>query len=392
MIIDQRLVELILIINDLGHQALIVGGAVRNHLLNIKITDYDLATSANIKDLSQVFLNSSIIYRQKKAFALKITYKGFKCEVSTFRIEEDYQNRLPKKITYVDSYKDDYLRRDFTINALAYSLDGRIIDYCNGLKDLENKLVRSIRNPKESFLEDEMRILRGLRLAATLDFTVEEKTLKAMQDLYKKVLDLSLDLVSGELKQIIGGSNFDYVYNNFQDLFSDISDNQFKNIPVGRRKVLNSDDILYIYLNDVLGLCESNPIYNYLDFSKAHINKVHGVKDLLNKLKTSLEFKEMQVLQIDYGKDKLTYSLTSLSKLDLLPKENLGHYNRIIKGEVFKISDLKISEKDLDFVTSVKTRYKILTSLQRLVVLDKVKNLRPQLLEKAQELFNKEKD
>lgn len=369
-----------------------MGGAVRNHLLNIKITDYDLATSANIKDLSQVFLNSSIIYRQKKAFALKITYKGFKCEVSTFRIEEDYQNRLPKKITYVDSYKDDYLRRDFTINALAYSLDGRIIDYCNGLKDLENKLVRSIRNPKESFLEDEMRILRGLRLAATLDFTVEEKTLKAMQDLYKKVLDLSLDLVSGELKQIIGGSNFDYVYNNFQDLFSDISDNQFKNIPVGRRKVLNSDDILYIYLNDVLGLCESNPIYNYLDFSKAHINKVHGVKDLLNKLKTSLEFKEMQVLQIDYGKDKLTYSLTSLSKLDLLPKENLGHYNRIIKGEVFKISDLKISEKDLDFVTSVKTRYKILTSLQRLVVLDKVKNLRPQLLEKAQELFNKEKD
>lgn len=391
MITDHRLKEIMTIIEDLGHQVLIVGGAVRNHLLNREIIDYDLATSAKIKDLSQVFLNSTIIYRDQTEWALKINHKGFVCEVSTFRIEKDYKNRIPQTMIYVNSYQKDYLRRDFTINALAYSLNGQVLDYCNGLSDLENRLVKSIKDSKESFLEDEMRILRGLRLASTLNFTIEKNTLKQMQSLYKTALDPNLDIVHDELRRIIAGSNFDYVYNNFTDLFMDISNYKFKNMTLKNRDVLILDDILYIYFKYKLNLSVNNPIYAYFNLSINAVDKVKKLDPLFLDFMAPLDFMALEVLFITYGKDKLAYVVDCLSKFDLVKNDVISTYHKILETGYFRISDLKVSEKDLGYIPTLKERYKILKKLQVLVVKNKLLNNRKHLLEKALDLFNKEK-
>lgn len=382
MDIDGRLKKIINIIEANGHQTLIVGGAVRNFLLNLDVVDYDLATSARLSEVSQLFLDTSLIYRNNLEWALKINYQGFKCEISTFRIEKDYCDRIPQTIVYVDNFKEDVLRRDFTINAIGFSLSQGYVDYTNGLNDIENKIIRSIGNPKVRFNEDPIRALRALRLAATLDFKIENATLKEIITMYPQALNINSNHVENELRRIISGKNFNYVFEVVPSLFFDISDGQFKSKQLKDQSILKNLDGLYAYLRYVVKLNKDNPMFKTLGINNFVIKKINNLNDLIDSLLNDMTEVTMIFAFIDYGKDNVEYVASLLNSLDLWSNSNNDLFEKIQLNGYLKIDELKIGPDDINLSIDVKDKYQLLETLQKEVIAKKVINDKDSLLKR----------
>ena len=194
-----------------GHLAYLCGGGVRDLLLGREIDDYDVATDAEPKRLKEVFGNCRLVGRRFRI--AHIIFSGGKIiEVSTFRRQGDEDDLgenqtnslLIKRDNTFGSPADDAFRRDFTINALYYNIaDFSIIDYVGGREDLRSRLIRSIGDPDIRFQEDPIRILRGIRLAATLGFEVEESTWEAMKRQRHHILECAVSRIREEIMKIL---------------------------------------------------------------------------------------------------------------------------------------------------------------------------------------------
>lgn len=170
-----KAIELINIFNDNGYESYIVGGFVRDKLIGKESNDIDICTSATPKEIMELFDIATSTENQYGA--VTVIYKNYKYDVTTFRREIKYEgNRKPVKIKYIKNFKKDLLRRDFTINTLCIDKDEKIIDLLNVRKDLDNKLIKTVGNPRYRIHEDSLRILRAIRFSATLDFDIEVKT------------------------------------------------------------------------------------------------------------------------------------------------------------------------------------------------------------------------
>ena len=170
-----KAIELINILNDNGYESYIVGGFVRDKLIGKESNDIDICTSATPKEIMELFDIATSTENQYGA--VTVIYKNYKYDVTTFRREIKYEgNRKPVKIKYIKNFKKDLLRRDFTINTLCIDKDEKIIDLLNVRKDIDNKLIKTVGNPRYRIHEDSLRILRAIRFSATLDFDIEVKT------------------------------------------------------------------------------------------------------------------------------------------------------------------------------------------------------------------------
>ncbi len=180
-------------LKDAGYTAYLAGGGVRDLLLKRNPKDFDVATNATPEEVKKVFRNSRLIGRRFRL--AHVYFHGETIEVATFRApappteaENPKDNTFREKDGLVlrdnvfGSPAEDAMRRDFTVNALFYDIaDFSIIDYANGMKDLENKILRVIGDPETRFTEDPVRILRAIRFAASLDFTIEKSARKAIR-------------------------------------------------------------------------------------------------------------------------------------------------------------------------------------------------------------------
>jgi len=193
-----------------GHLAYLCGGGVRDLLLGRKIDDFDVATDAEPRSLKKVFGNCRLIGRRFRI--AHIMFKGGKIiEVSTFRKKgeeeeaaDDGNSLLIKRDNTFGSPAEDAFRRDFTINGLYYNVaDFSIIDYVNGRADLHARLIRCIGEPNIRFQEDPIRILRGIRLAATLDFRVEESTWEAMKRQCHHIMECPASRIREEIMKTL---------------------------------------------------------------------------------------------------------------------------------------------------------------------------------------------
>lgn len=170
-----KAIELLNILNDNGYESYIVGGFVRDKLIGKESNDIDICTSATPKEIIELFDIAKSTENQYGA--VTVIYKNYKYDVTTFRREIKYEgNRKPVKIKYIKNFKKDLLRRDFTINTLCIDKDEKIIDLLNVRKDIDNKLIKTVGNPRYRIHEDSLRILRAIRFSATLDFDIEVKT------------------------------------------------------------------------------------------------------------------------------------------------------------------------------------------------------------------------
>ncbi|MCR5693058.1 MAG: CCA tRNA nucleotidyltransferase [Bacilli bacterium] len=164
-----------------GFRLYVVGGTVRDFLLGKEITDLDFVTDATPEDELKFIPEADFTF--KKFGAVRYPYKGKHIDITTLRQEGEYNDsRHPSKVAFVKDPKLDYVRRDFTINAMYLDEEYNVIDFSTGQEDLKKKLIRFIGDPHKRIEEDPLRIARAERFAKTLGFEIEEETLKAIND------------------------------------------------------------------------------------------------------------------------------------------------------------------------------------------------------------------
>ncbi|WP_024411296.1 CCA tRNA nucleotidyltransferase [Streptococcus suis] len=162
-----------------GYEAYFVGGSVRDAILGRPIHDVDIATSSYPQETKQIFPRTIDVGIEHGT--VLVLEGGKEYEITTFRTEEEYVDyRRPSQVSFVRSLEEDLKRRDFTVNAFALDEEAQIVDLFDGLTDLENRTLRAVGIPAERFNEDALRIMRGFRFAATLDFEIELTTFTAM--------------------------------------------------------------------------------------------------------------------------------------------------------------------------------------------------------------------
>ena len=187
--------------NENGFSLFMIGGTSRDYLLNLEVLDYDFVSDATPEDMKKFLPEAN--YHFEKYGSVKVKIDGVHVDITTFRKEEGYLDyRHPSKITYVKSIDEDYVRRDFTINAIYIDKDMKGIDPSGGLIDLKNKTIRFIGDPETRIKEDPLRILRAERFKEKLNFKIEEKSLLAINK-YRYLLDkLNPEKIKEELRKL----------------------------------------------------------------------------------------------------------------------------------------------------------------------------------------------
>jgi poly(A) polymerase len=196
--------EVVRRLRDAGYDAHWAGGCVRDMLLGRQPKDYDVATSARPEQVQSLFPGSVSV---GAAFGVvQVRLDDERIEVATFRSEGPYlDGRHPSSVTFADA-RADVGRRDFTINGLLYDpLDGRVLDWVGGQADLQAKRVRTIGDPAARFEEDRLRMLRAVRLAAELDFEIEQQTLAAIRLAADRIQSVSAERIRDEIARIFTG-------------------------------------------------------------------------------------------------------------------------------------------------------------------------------------------
>ena len=187
-----------------GFSAYAVGGCVRDALLGIEPHDYDLCTSASPEQLQQVFSDHKLVLAGTKHGTVGVITNGGVVEITTYRTEGSYSDaRHPDWVAFVDKIEPDLARRDFTVNAMAYSPTRGFADPFGGREDLKNGILRCVGEPTARFREDALRILRGVRFAARFDLDVEAHTAQAMEELADLLDELARERVFDELCKLI---------------------------------------------------------------------------------------------------------------------------------------------------------------------------------------------
>ncbi|UTH12854.1 CCA tRNA nucleotidyltransferase [Macrococcus equipercicus] len=193
-------------LNAHGHSAYIVGGAVRNYLLDIPINDVDITTSATPDEIEAVFERTVPVGKEHGTIMVLDTGEPF--EVTTYRIDGTYEDfRRPDEVIFVTELKDDLLRRDFTINAMALDSALHVVDYADGQHDLNHRLIRAVGNPYDRFHEDALRMIRACRFQSTLDFRLEDETARAMKTHAQLISHVAIERIIVEFRKLLQGLN-----------------------------------------------------------------------------------------------------------------------------------------------------------------------------------------
>ena len=190
---------------DAGYEAYFVGGSVRDMLLHKPISDVDIATSATPQEVKEIFPHTVDVGIKHGTVMVIYHKEGY--EVTTFRTEEGYEDfRHPDKVTFVRSLEEDLKRRDFTINALAIGIDDQLMDFFDGIGDLERQCIRCVGDAKERFNEDALRMFRAVRFVGQLGFQVEEETKNAISLLKMNLSKVAVERMKVEFEKMIQSS------------------------------------------------------------------------------------------------------------------------------------------------------------------------------------------
>ena len=213
VILPKEVKEVISKLTKAGFEAYVVGGCVRDLFLKKEPDDWDVATSATPEEIQNLFPNS---FYENKFFTVTILTKSKnpkmqEIEVTTFRAEFEYTDkRRPGRVEYAKSLEEDVSRRDFTINAIAFSQQGNtgkveVRDPFKGQEDIKEKFIRAVGNPEERFKEDALRMMRAVRFASVLGFAIEEKTKQAIKKHAKLLKEISAERIRDELQKLLMG-------------------------------------------------------------------------------------------------------------------------------------------------------------------------------------------
>lgn len=325
-----------------GYEAFIVGGCVRDFILGISPNDYDIATSANPEKILSIFNDFKTITNGIKHGTVGIIIDDNIYEITTYRIEGEYEdNRRPKEVKFTKNIVEDLKRRDFTINAMAYNYKVGLIDEFGGIKDINQNLIRTVGNPDERFNEDGLRIIRAIRFSSKLGFKIEEVTLNSIYKNSKLIKNISKERITNEFNKIILSKYpekinllyktkiFDYL-----NIYDDFNQNEYdylsKNLPILTKCNDKIEDRLLLleYLIANRGINNINKQYEQLKYYKNNIQP----NNIVNKLKYSNKI-------IDYCNNLIEYMFIQEEIIDKAEIKKI--LNKIGRKKFIKILILK---------------------------------------------------
>lgn len=326
-----------------GFEAYIIGGYVRDYLLGIESSDIDICTNARVKDLLEIFKNNNVTSNEYGS--IKIMTDKYRIDITTYRKDIKYNgNRKDVEIEYVNNLIDDINRRDFTINTICMNKENHIIDILNGQKDLNNKIIRCIGESEKRLTEDPLRILRAIRFATILDFTIEESLYHALIKNSYLLKKLSKEKIKEELTKIL------------------INKNALKGL-----RLLKETDCLsmirisynkdMVYVSDICGMYSQLTLPEEFPFSKEEKENIKAIQNIINYGKI-----DEHILFL-YG---LYISQVAGSILNI-DKEDIANINKNLPIKSFK--EIKITSDEICVILNSKPN-KIIGA-----VYDKLKDL-----------------
>lgn len=390
--------KIINILQDHGHDAYAVGGAVRDAILGRAPEDWDITTDAFPDEIKSVFKKTIDTGIEHGTVTVLMGGKGF--EVTTYRIDGEYlDSRHPKDVEFTSNLTEDLLRRDFTINAMAYNDSKGLVDEYNGLGDIDKGIIRCVGNPKERFTEDALRMLRAVRFSAQLGFDIDEDTRNAIKELAPTIVNISSERIRDELLKLIESDNpshirllyelglTKHVLPEFDAMMQCEQNSKHHMYSVGEHTIISMENVppkrvirLAMLLHDTgkpetktIGKDGYNHFYGHQKISADIANKVlRRLKmdnDTRNKVVRLVRYHderpkldEIRVRHkiVEIGLDAFPDLFTvnrgdTLAQSDYQREEKLKYiddfeavYNHIIeKGHALRIADLKITGKDL---------------------------------------------
>ncbi|WP_242258605.1 CCA tRNA nucleotidyltransferase [Streptococcus thoraltensis] len=286
-------------IKKAGFEAYFVGGSVRDVLLGRPIHDVDIATSSYPEETKAIFERTVDVGIEHGT--VLVLENGHEYEMTTFRTEDVYVDyRRPSSVSFVRSLKEDLKRRDFTVNAFALNEDREVIDLFDGLKDLKNRVLRAVGIASERFNEDALRIMRGIRFSASLDFDIEEQTLAAMSECAPLLEKISVERSFIEFDKLLLAPHWS------KGLDALIATGAYDYLPDFQGTAAKWREFQRLIEKD----------YQFLSSEQAWaammiVLAIHQPKGFLKKWKTSIQFQKRVTQMIEVFQARKSSSLTS---------------------------------------------------------------------------------
>ncbi|WP_432408819.1 CCA tRNA nucleotidyltransferase [Wukongibacter sp. M2B1] len=202
--IPRRVNRILDVLKNHNHEGYIVGGCVRDSILGREPNDWDICTNCRPERMLEIFNVFKVIPTGLKHGTVTIVIENEHFEVTTFRIDKDYNDgRRPDRVEFTGDLREDLKRRDFTINAMAYGRSEGLIDYYGGVDDIAIKKIRCVGEPRQRFSEDYLRMLRAVRFSNQLGYELESNTFKAIEELSNNIVHISKERIREELNKIL---------------------------------------------------------------------------------------------------------------------------------------------------------------------------------------------
>lgn len=371
MKLSKDVVQLFELFNRAGFKLYIIGGAVRDYLLNREIKDYDFCTDAKPWEMEEILKGYNIDTYQSNLGSVKIHLNNNVYEITSFRREFGVKDfRYPNKIEFVSELKEDVLRRDFTINSLAYSINDGIVDCLNGISDLNNGKIKFIKDCKESINEDPIRLIRALRFSKLLDFKISDE-------------DLNVFLETASLVNDLGKIKYDELFKLFEIKGCKKFLLKYFNIYKNSYPILNNCEFINVLNSDLDESCLKYVLLYFINDLSLMNKKDQIIIRGLNNIKIlDIDLYNTKLLMIEYKEylDKILVILEAFGKDVTNIKNNID----IIKSEkhCLYVNDLDISYIDLENLKiEVKYYGKVFKYLLNLVLVDYKLNRKEKLIE-----------
>jgi tRNA nucleotidyltransferase (CCA-adding enzyme) len=388
-------------LNEYGFKSYVVGGAIRNSLLNIPVKDWDICTNAKPNEMLSVFKNFYTIETGIKHGTLTVVLNNINYEVTTFRVDGDYSdNRHPDSVEFVDDIVMDLSRRDFTINAMAYNETEGLIDPFGGQSHIIFKDIQCVGNPDDRFQEDALRMLRAVRFASQLDFDIQLREIVSIKNNSNLIKNISNERIRDELVKILMSNDpswgigvlrnyglMNLIIPKLEICFKCPQNNPFHIYDVGTHILTTLIDSpkdlnirLALMLHDIgkpiAKIIDESGIDHFYEHEKVSANLAwdwmreykfdnqtvdevfelilwhdyfidpskRGVKKLLNNIGVDKTLKLLDIRVQDIKAQSVEFLKPRLEKIEKIRKE----INEIVfKQEAFQIKDLKINGDDL---------------------------------------------
>lgn len=329
-----------------GYEAYAVGGCVRDTLLGRTPGDWDITTSALPHQVKSLFHRTIDTGIEHGTVTIMMDHVGY--EVTTYRIDGEYEDgRHPKQVEFTSNLLEDLKRRDFTINAMAYSKRTGIVDAFDGMGDLEQHMIRCVGNAMERFTEDALRILRAIRFSAQLDFTIEDKTWDAIFQIAPNIAKVSKERIQVELTKTLLSDHPEHIRQVFETGISSYISAAFSEIPWERISIPASlAKIKYVRWAAFLRLVSAEQAVRILKDLKLDNDTINKVRTLVRWSGAELEKQEAAVRRaMSQMEPEVWDALMDLNEYDAEIRKLCSQIRE--RGDCLSLKDLAVKGADL---------------------------------------------